>query len=105
MLSAHWPVYSPFAKEHFGRGFAEGFATGFAEGMEEGRAAGMATALLKALDARRIDVPGDLRTRITTCTDPARLDTWLTRVLSIPTLDDLFGEDGETAGSEGDRAC
>jgi hypothetical protein len=33
-----WPVHSPFAKEHFGRGKAEGMAEGKAEGMAEGEA-------------------------------------------------------------------
>jgi len=30
-----WPVHSPFAKEHFGRGKAEGMAEGRAEGEAE----------------------------------------------------------------------
>lgn len=90
LLSTDWPVYSPFAREYFARGFAEGFATGLAEGREEGRAAGLAAALMTALDTRRIDVPDDLRARISACTDPAQLHTWLTRVLAIPVLDEVF---------------
>jgi len=35
MTSPAWPVYSPFAKEHFGRRKAEGKAEGIAEGKAE----------------------------------------------------------------------
>ncbi|MET8868327.1 hypothetical protein ABZW11_35825 [Nonomuraea sp. NPDC004580] len=101
LLSADWPVYSPFAREYFARGFAEGFATGLAEGREEGRAAGLAAALMTALDARRIDVPDDLRARISACTDPAQLHTWLTRVPTAATIDDLFTMTGQPSARLG----
>ena len=38
MTSDYWPVYSPFAKEHFGRGKREGKKEGKKEGKTEGQA-------------------------------------------------------------------
>ncbi|MET8868326.1 hypothetical protein ABZW11_35820 [Nonomuraea sp. NPDC004580] len=79
-----------FAQEHYDRGFAEGRARGRTAGLTEGRAAGLAAALMTALDARHIDLPDDLRARISACTDPLQLHAWLTRVLAIPVLDEVF---------------
>lgn len=86
MSSATWPVYSPFAREHYGRGKDEGLA--------EGRAEGEAQALLRVLAARRIDVPEDARTRIRQCTDQRQLDTWLDRAAVATSITDLFDSSG-----------
>jgi hypothetical protein len=86
MSSASWPVYSPFAREHYGRGKDEGLA----EGRAEGRAEGEAQAILRVLAARRIEVPEDARVRIRECTDQRQLDTWLDRALVAMAVTDLF---------------
>lgn len=80
--STEWPVYSPFAREHFGRGKAEGQAE------EAGRS------VLLVLAARGFNVPDDIRDRITTCADLAQLETWLARAATTQTLQGLFDEVG-----------
>jgi hypothetical protein len=47
MASAAWPVYSPFAREHYGRG------------KDDGRVEAEADAVLSVLEARGIQVPED----------------------------------------------
>ncbi|WP_433442634.1 hypothetical protein [Nonomuraea sp. CA-141351] len=94
MTSTDWPVYSPFAREHFGRGLAEGKAKGKAEGKAEGKSEEAVKMLLLVLDARGLDVPEDTRARITTCTDLAQLETWTTRAATARALQDLFDEPG-----------
>ncbi|MEV1248833.1 hypothetical protein ACIBO2_50140 [Nonomuraea sp. NPDC050022] len=88
--STKWPVYSPFAREHFGRGKTEGKA----EGRTEGKAEEAARLVLLVLAARGFTVPDDIRTQITTCTDLAQLETWVTRAATTQTLQDLFNEPG-----------
>ncbi|MFI7151900.1 hypothetical protein ACIBO2_43875 [Nonomuraea sp. NPDC050022] len=82
--SAEWPVHSPFAREHFGRGKAEGRA--------EARAEEAARSVLLVLAARDFNAPDDIRAQITTCADLTRLGTWLTRAATTQTLQDLFDE-------------
>ncbi|MEO3792693.1 hypothetical protein ABGB14_20975 [Nonomuraea sp. B10E15] len=98
MTSTTWPVYSPFAREHFGRGLEEGQAQGKAEGKAEGRAEGRAEEaarmVLLVLTARGFDVPDDTRARIVTCADLAQLEDWAVRAATTQTLHDLFGERG-----------
>ncbi|MEV4563456.1 hypothetical protein AB0K12_06775 [Nonomuraea sp. NPDC049419] len=91
MSSTYWPVFSPFAKEHYGRGKAEGEAIGKAEGKAEG----LAKAILTTLAFRQLDVPDDVRERISSCTDLMQLETWLNRSYTAPAADALFDEDGE----------
>ncbi|UBU16074.1 RpnC/YadD family protein [Nonomuraea gerenzanensis] len=88
MASTAWPVYSPFAREHFGRGREEGKA----EGMAEGQAKEAAESVLLVLRTRGLDIPDDTRTRITACTDLAQLHTWLIRATTAHTSQDLFSE-------------
>ncbi|MEU7744182.1 hypothetical protein, partial [Nonomuraea sp. NPDC049158] len=94
--STKWPVYSPFAREHYGRGKADGIAEGKTEGRTEGRTEGKAEeaarSVLLVLAARDFNVPDDIRTQITTCTDLAQLETWLTRAVTAQALQDLFNE-------------
>lgn len=87
VASTTWPVYSPFAKEHFGRGKAEGRK----EGREEGRAEGEAHAVLTVLAARGIEVPETARARIHACTDVQELEEWLKRAVVVTTVEELFG--------------
>lgn len=77
-----WPVYSPFAREHFGRGKAEGIA--------EGKAEGEAEAILLVLEARGLEITAQERARIAECTDLAQLKAWVTRAATVPSTSDLF---------------
>ncbi|MET7461592.1 hypothetical protein [Nonomuraea sp. NPDC005501] len=84
MTSTDWPVYSPFAREHYGRGLDEGKA--------EGKAEEAARMLLLVLGARGFDVPDDIRAQISACADLARLESWTTRAVTVQTLQDLFDQ-------------
>ncbi|WP_214323542.1 hypothetical protein [Nonomuraea sediminis] len=90
MSTTDWPVHSPFAKEHFGRGLAEGRAEGKAEGRAEGRAEEAARMLLLVLEARGLTVPEELRSRITSCTDLAQLESWTSKAANAATIQELF---------------
>ncbi|GAB2461027.1 hypothetical protein GCM10027187_31240 [Streptosporangium sandarakinum] len=94
MTSTDWPVHSPFAREHYGRGMAEGKA----KGKTEGRAEEAAKLVLLVMDARGLDMPDDVRARITSCTDLTLLETWAARAATAQTVHDMF--DG---ASEQDR--
>ncbi|WP_345361510.1 hypothetical protein [Actinoallomurus liliacearum] len=78
-----WPVYSPFAKEHFGRGKAEG--------LEEGRAEEGVHAVLTVLETRGIEVPESARVRIQACRDAQEIEAWLKQAVVAETVDELFG--------------
>jgi hypothetical protein len=67
-------------------GYAEEWASGYAEGMAEGRA----ESILAVLEVRRLSISDDVRERITTCTDLARLDDWLDRAGAVERAEDLF---------------
>lgn len=56
----------------------------------EGKAEGEARAVLSVLATRGIDVPDEIRTRITECTDVDQLDTWVRRATTATSVDDLF---------------
>lgn len=90
MAGTTWPVSTPFAREHFGRGKAEGMAEGEAKGIAEGEAKGEAKAILLVLAARGISIPDDTRQRITACTDLTQLTTWTERAATATAIDDLF---------------
>ena len=79
MTSGTWPVYSPIAKEHFGRG------------KKEGKAEGEADAILLVLEARGLDVTDAERERISGCTDLRQLRKWIRRAATADRTGDLFG--------------
>src|SRR5262249_9190959 len=60
-----WPVFSPLAREHFGRGKREG--------KKEGRVEGQSDAILGVLEARNLHVTDAERERIAGCTDLKQL--------------------------------
>ncbi|WP_230465475.1 hypothetical protein [[Actinomadura] parvosata] len=82
MASTTWPVYSPFAREHFGRGVKEGTA--------KGKAQEAAEAVLLVLDARGVAISEATQICITTCTDVDQLHTWLIRAATAHSPEDLF---------------
>ncbi|MCF6468031.1 hypothetical protein FAF44_06380 [Nonomuraea sp. MG754425] len=51
---------------------------------------GKAKTLLMLLDKRNIHVPIEAQERILACTDETTLDTWIDRILTITTVDELF---------------
>jgi hypothetical protein len=81
-----WPVSSPFAREHFGKGEAKGRA----EGLAEGEAKGEAKALLTVLRAAGIEVSAQADHHIKSCTDLTQLESWLARAVTITSTDELF---------------
>ncbi|CCK28227.1 hypothetical protein BN159_3848 [Streptomyces davaonensis JCM 4913] len=56
------------------------------------RAESRAEDILLILDTRGVEVPESVRDRITTCTDLDELRVWLTRALTVDSVDDLFTE-------------
>jgi hypothetical protein len=84
MASTDWPVHSPFAREHFGRGKAEGRV--------EGEVVGEAESVLKVLAVRGVEVPEDVQVRVRACTDTEQLDAWLGRAATATSVTDLFDD-------------
>ncbi|MFG1945147.1 hypothetical protein [Nonomuraea sp. NPDC048826] len=100
MTSTDWPVYTPWAREHYGRGLQEGKAEGKVEGKAEGKVEGKvegkaeeaARSVLLVLEARGLEVPDDARARISSCTDLARLEAWVVRAATAQTLQGMFDD-------------
>ncbi|NGO12015.1 hypothetical protein G5C60_31520 [Streptomyces sp. HC44] len=67
-------------------GHAEPWASGYAAGLAKGLAKGT----LAVLEVRRLSISDDVRERITTCTELARLDDWLDRAGTVERAEDLF---------------
>jgi predicted transposase YdaD len=80
----------PFIDGLLDQGRAEGEARGRAEGEARGRAEGEAAMLLRVLAARGFTVPEDIRQRIQSCTDLARLEAWGDRAVTANSLDEIF---------------
>lgn len=72
---------------HWKDEFIDGF---IAQGRAQGRAQGEAQMLLRILTARGLDVPEDIRIRVTECADIARLEAWADRAATATSLDDIF---------------
>ena len=64
------------------------------EGKNEGRAEGIqigeAKALLVVLRSRGFDIPKEIEHRITECTDPVLLVSWLSRAATIADVSELI---------------
>jgi hypothetical protein len=82
VTTTHWPVYSPFAKLHYGKGLAEGEARGEARGEQQ--------ALLEVLSFRGLQATEEERAHITWCTDQVQLMAWLRKALTISAVSELF---------------
>ena len=68
------------------------FYDGKAEGKAEGEAEGKAELLLKLLRHKGFAVDTTVEARVTTCRDPAQLDTWAERLLSATDLAGVFAD-------------
>jgi hypothetical protein len=53
---------------------------------------GRSEAVLDVLSARGIEVPEEARLRISECTDPALLKSWVRRAVTVASVDELFDE-------------
>ncbi len=63
-----------------------------AVGKAQGQAEAAARAVLRVLEARGVDVPGDVRERILACADLALLDAWLERAVTATSASEVFGQ-------------
>lgn len=72
--------------------FKQGVERGRGQGKAEGKAEGKADAVIKVLAARRIRVSKGSRERILRCTDPATLDRWLERAITVKKASELFDD-------------
>jgi len=62
-----------------------------ARGEARGKASGEAEAVLTVLETRGVEVPDDVRVRITQCSDLDQLTVWLRRAVTAASAHDLFG--------------
>ena len=72
-----------------------GHGTLFEERYLEGKTEDRASLILRVLEKHGIDVPDDIRERITSCTDLDTLTLWFDRSLTASTAEDLFVESPE----------
>jgi predicted transposase YdaD len=88
------PNVQALIREWEDKGRAEGHAEGRTEGHTEGRAEGRAeearSLLLKVLGARSLPVTSDVRARIDSEADLARLESWLEAAVTATALSDVF---------------
>ena len=76
--------------EYLSEQFREIDARGEARGEARGKAQGEARAVLTVLDARGVPVSEAIREQILACTDLTQLDTWLRRVATAATADEVI---------------
>jgi 8-oxo-dGDP phosphatase len=69
----------------------QGRREGEAMGEIRGRIKAGAEAVLTVLGARGIEVPDEVRVRITGCTDLDQLEAWLRRAATVESIDDMSG--------------
>ncbi|WP_433201144.1 hypothetical protein ACQP00_30030 [Dactylosporangium sp. CS-047395] len=81
MTATSHRYHSEFARRYFDQGEAQGEA--------RGKAQGEATSLLAILEARGIEIPDEMRSRIAECTDPVQLGTWIRRAATADKIQDL----------------
>ncbi|NED77396.1 hypothetical protein G3I51_34775 [Streptomyces sp. SID9944] len=65
------------------------------EGRTEGRAQRGAEDILLVLETRGIDVPDDIRGRITACDDPELLRRRLARAVTVPSAQEIFAQEDD----------
>ncbi len=68
------------------------FRDEFVDGLlDQGRAEGEAQMLLRFLAARGFEIPDDIRERVQSCPDTARLEAWGALAATASSLEDIFG--------------
>ena len=70
----------------------EGIAEGEARGEAKGKAEGKAEAVLRLLDARGLALSPEQRQRVSSTTDPAQLDLWFDRAITVGTAAEVFAD-------------
>ncbi|WP_285491800.1 hypothetical protein [Actinomadura sp. NBRC 104425] len=78
----NYEFQSDFARRYFGLGKAQG--------KDEGKTEGTVEMILVILAARGIEVPEDVRARITGCEDPELLKEWGRRAATADSIDDVL---------------
>ncbi|WP_241842061.1 hypothetical protein [Pseudofrankia sp. BMG5.36] len=81
---------SELFREIEARGRTEGLTEGRTEGRAEGMAKAKADAVLRILSQRGVPVPDVAQEKIRSCTDLDLLDTWLDRVLTATSAEDVI---------------
>lgn len=85
------PLKDAFFDDLIEEGLAKGLEKGLKQGIAKGRTEAGVSMLLELLDAR-FTVPASTRQSVTKCTDGAQINTWFTRALTAPSLDEVFAE-------------
>jgi hypothetical protein len=87
MTTTHWPVYSRFAKEHYGKGLEQGIEQGteegFKNGTEEGFKRGERGAVFEVLRVRGLAPTEDEARHINACTDLDQIQAWLRKSVTV----------------------
>jgi predicted transposase YdaD len=84
------PNVQDLIREWEDKGRAKGLAEGRNEGRNEGRAEEARSLLLKVLAARSLPVSPDVRARIDSELDLARLESWIEAAVIAATIGDVF---------------
>jgi hypothetical protein len=101
-VGTYYPGQGTLIEEKYLEGKADGEAEGKAKGEAKGEAKDRATLILRVLEKHAVDVPEDIRERVTSCTDLDTLMLWFDRSLTATTAEELFAEN-EDGQAEGDQ--
>jgi hypothetical protein len=82
MTSTNWPVYSPFAKLHYGEGFQKGIEQGIEQGERD--------AIFEVLRTRGLTPTEDEAGRINASADLAQIKAWLRKSVTAGHVSELF---------------
>lgn len=63
---------------------------GLAKGLAEGEIKGEVRSILALLKSRDLEISSEVRDRITRCTDPDLLETWVCRAATVSSADEIF---------------
>ncbi|MGW4162811.1 hypothetical protein [Streptomyces sp. NPDC004788] len=96
LVAADLSFYKSYLSEEIrDEGRTEGRAEGKAEGKAEGLAQGSVDAILIILEQRGLDVPDDVRERVTGCDDPEVLRRWVARAVTVSSAEEIFEDKDE----------
>lgn len=82
MTAANWPVYSPFAKLHYGKGLQKG--------TEQGTEQGERDAIFEVLRARGLTPTEAEASRINASSDLDQIKAWLRKSVTAAKVSELF---------------